>query len=319
MTSTLPPIVQAVSGAVGSAFANGLMYPLDLATTRLQLHRKRTSINGLYDGIRILVHIIRRYGLTAVYDGIMTDTGASLVSNFCYYYVYSFLRNSVLRYRYNDTKAKISLPVLQELFLGFIAGVASRAVSMPLNLITLRLQAERNADNDEENSDEDQAVGLSSVVKLIYSEHGLSGFWRGFQTTILLSLNPSITLAVFQIYRRVVDRLSRSRSSAIKPSPKVAFIGGAVSSSMAVAILYPLILAKVRLQAQRKTSSTSTLGSIILDALRSPGGLYQGLEMQVAKGFLGQGVSFLIKERIEQFIVESYLRSRRKHGKSDAT
>ncbi|PBK73965.1 mitochondrial carrier [Armillaria solidipes] len=316
MTSTLPPIVQAVSGAVGSAFANGLTYPLDLATTRLQLHRKRTSTNGLYDGIRILVHIIRRYGLTALYDGIMTDTGASLVSNFCYYYVYSFLRNSVLRYRYNDTKAKISLPVVQELFLGFIAGVASRAVSMPLNLITLRLQAERDAD-DEENSDEDQAVGLSSVVKLIYSEHGLSGFWRGFQTTILLSLNPSITLAVFQIYRRVVDRLSRSRSSAIKPSPKEAFIGGAMSSSIAVAILYPLILAKVRLQAQRKTTSTSTLGSILLDALKSPGGLYQGLEMQVVKGFLGQGVSFLIKERIEQFIVESYLRSRRKHGKPD--
>ncbi len=194
MTSTLPPIVQAVSGAVGSAFANGLTYPLDLATTRLQLHRKRTSTSGLYDGIRILVHVIRRYGLTALYDGIMTDTGASLVSkcvsyllelmapltanSFCYYYVYSFLRNSVLRYRYNDTKAKISLPVLQELFLGFIAGVASRAVSLPLNLITLRLQGERDAD-DEENSDEDHAVGLSSVVKLIYSEHGLSGFWRG--------------------------------------------------------------------------------------------------------------------------------------------
>ncbi|KAK0454420.1 mitochondrial carrier domain-containing protein [Armillaria borealis] len=316
MTSTLPPIVQAVSGAVGSAFANGLTYPLDLATTRLQLHRKRTRSNRLYDGIRILVHIIRRYGLTALYDGIMTDTGASLVSNFCYYYVYSFLRNSVLRYRYKDTKTKISLPVLQELFLGFIAGVASRAVSMPLNLITLHLQAERDAD-DEENSGEDQAVGLSSVVKLIYSEHGLSGFWRGFQTTILLSVNPSITLAVFQIYRRVVDRLSRSRSSAIKPSPKEAFIGGAMSSSIAVAILYPLILAKVRLQAQRKTTSTSTLGSILLDALKSPGGLYQGLEMQVVKGFLGQGVSFLIKERIEQFIVESYLRSRRKHGKPD--
>ncbi|KAK0241199.1 mitochondrial carrier domain-containing protein [Armillaria nabsnona] len=318
MTSTLPPIVQAVSGAAGSALANGLTYPLDLATTRLQLHRKRTSTSGLYDGIRILVHIIRRYGLTALYDGIMTDTGASLVSNFCYYYAYSFLRNSVLRYRYNDTKAKISLPVLQELFLGFIAGVASRAVSMPLNLVTLRLQAERDAE-DEENPDEDQAVSLSSVVKLIYSEHGLSGFWRGFQTTILLSLNPSMTLAVFQIYRSVVDKLSRSRSSAIKPSPKEAFIGGAVSSSIAVAILYPLILAKVRLQAQRKAASTSTLGSILLDALKSPGGLYQGLEMQVVKGFLGQGVSFLIKERIEQFIVESYLRSRRKHSKSDAT
>ncbi|KAK0212344.1 hypothetical protein DFS33DRAFT_1280822 [Desarmillaria ectypa] len=158
---------------------------------------------------------------------------------------------------------------------------------MPLNLITLRLQAERDADDAEDNSDEDQVVGLSSVVKLIDSECGLFEFWRGFQTNILLSLNPSITLAVFQIYRRVVDRPSRSRSSAIKPSSKEAFIGGAVSSSIAVAILYPLILAKVRLQAQRKTTSAATLGSILLGALKSLGGLYQGFEMQTAKDFLG--------------------------------
>lgn len=36
MTSTLPPLVQAVSGAVGSAAANAIVYPLDLVSTRLQ-------------------------------------------------------------------------------------------------------------------------------------------------------------------------------------------------------------------------------------------------------------------------------------------
>lgn len=153
-------------------------------------------------------------------------------NSFCHYYIHSFLRTSVLRHRYNDTKAKISLPILQELFLGFIAGVASRAVSMLLNLITLCLQAER--DDNDENPDQDKAVGLSSVVNLVYSERGLFGFWRGFQTTIMLSLNPSITLAVFQIYKRVADRLSPSRFSTIKPSPEESFIGGAVSSSIGV-------------------------------------------------------------------------------------
>ena len=36
MTSTLPPLVQAFSGAVGSASANAIVYPLDLVATRLQ-------------------------------------------------------------------------------------------------------------------------------------------------------------------------------------------------------------------------------------------------------------------------------------------
>lgn len=41
MTSTLPPLVQAFSGAVGSATANAVSYPLDLVTTRLQTTKSK--------------------------------------------------------------------------------------------------------------------------------------------------------------------------------------------------------------------------------------------------------------------------------------
>lgn len=46
MASTLPPLVQAVSGAIGSASANALVYPLDLVTTRLQLTRSKKIRGG---------------------------------------------------------------------------------------------------------------------------------------------------------------------------------------------------------------------------------------------------------------------------------
>lgn len=36
MTSTLPPLVQAFSGGIGSASANAISYPLDLIATRLR-------------------------------------------------------------------------------------------------------------------------------------------------------------------------------------------------------------------------------------------------------------------------------------------
>ena len=41
MTSTLPPITQAFSGAFGGAVANSIAYPLDLVTTRLQATRSK--------------------------------------------------------------------------------------------------------------------------------------------------------------------------------------------------------------------------------------------------------------------------------------
>ena len=71
------------------------------------------------------------------------------------------------------------LSILEELSLGFLAGVASRAISTPLSLITLRLQTERSNDGGDDDSPERPNSGVSAVVKKIYEEEGLAGFWKG--------------------------------------------------------------------------------------------------------------------------------------------
>ncbi|KIK60998.1 hypothetical protein GYMLUDRAFT_166757 [Collybiopsis luxurians FD-317 M1] len=342
MTSTLPPLVQAISGAIGSASANTLTYPLDLVTTRAGAVESLARLKA----VRILHSIIRSDGVAALYDGILTDTASTLVSNFFYFYIYSFLRKLLIRQLTGSrastpssikTSGKpvpsVKLTVWQDLALGFLSGVASRAVSMPLSIITLRFQTGRH---DEDEKDADGNNRILEAVKKIYKEQGLSGFWRGFNTTILLSLNPSITLAFYQMFRRLLA-LTRPPSAAngkpatLDPTPIQSFFGGAVSNSIAVALLYPLILAKTRLQVSRKTlssasSSGPTLRTIMLDAYhgryphpqssvdtdRATGlkRLYQGLEMQILKGFFNQGVTFLVKGRIEQLIVQAYVRHR---------
>lgn len=66
--------------------------------------------------------------------------------------------------------------MVEELVLGFIAGVASRAVSTPLNIVTLKLQTERE---DVEESMESRSMGMIDIIRSIYKKHGLVGFWRG--------------------------------------------------------------------------------------------------------------------------------------------
>ncbi|KAJ7350702.1 mitochondrial carrier domain-containing protein [Mycena albidolilacea] len=329
MTSTLPPLVQAFSGAIGSASANTLTYPLDLVTTRLQLDspEKARRSSGLHGAIRILRGIIKKHGFQDLYTGLGTDTGATLLSNFFYFYFYAFLRYLLTRRRLSlDSKSShLTRPhkpsLMEEILLGFIAGVASRAVSTPLNIVTLRLQIEQENDGDEEEDVNESVPGVSGVVKKIYKEDGIWGFWRGFKTTTLLSLNPALTLAFFQLYRRVLTRASATTGA--NPSPRQAFFGAAVSNSIAATILYPLMLAKTRLQASSATSMREVLRDAYTGKGRSrptktlsgeksssstPGisGLYQGLEMQIVKGFLSQGVTFLVKGRVEQLIVETY-------------
>ncbi|EPQ55335.1 mitochondrial carrier [Gloeophyllum trabeum ATCC 11539] len=321
MTSTLPPLVQAFSGAAGSATANAITYPLDLVTTRVQTSPSAKGVSGAF---QVLQHILHRHGVDRLYDGIGTDTGATILSNFFYFYAYLFLRNLLSRRKAPGiilsstassssalSKKIIILSVPEELAVGFLAGVLSRAISTPLGVITARLQTESE---DQEESEPKESIGqpnitsgrVVDVVKAIYSESGLAGFWRGFETVVLLSLNPSLTFFLYQFYRRLFLRGTDRQT----PKPAQAFFGAAFSNSIAVTILYPLILAKTRLQTSRLTSSSLSSASYIWssaykrDGLR---GLYQGLEVTILKGFLSQGVTMMVKQRIEQLVIALYL------------
>lgn len=82
MTSTLPPIVQAFSGAIGSVSANTLTYPLDLVTTRLQLWspQKSKRHGGISGAALTFRHIFKDYGIEALYDGLWADSCATLLA-----------------------------------------------------------------------------------------------------------------------------------------------------------------------------------------------------------------------------------------------
>lgn len=83
--------------------------------------------------------------------------------------------------------------MLEELVLGFIAGIASRIVSTPLNIVTLKLQTERD---DVEETGEPSSMGMIDVIKSIYKTQGLAGFWRGCPNSL-----PSLKLLISAFFR----------------------------------------------------------------------------------------------------------------------
>ncbi|KAH9949234.1 mitochondrial carrier [Amylocystis lapponica] len=316
MSSSLPPLVQACSGALASASANTISYPLDLVTTKLQTTRSRKA-RGLRGALAIFHHILRAEGLSGLYDGILTDTASTLLSNFLYFYFYTLLHALVARQRAQDSAPTLSiirravmsptapvlLPVPAELAVGFIAGVASRAVSTPLSVITVHLQSDDDDDSqDGESSKSNHAqapAGLAGVVRSIYATRGLGGFWAGFAPTLPLAFTPALTFLLIQLFRRV--RLPHTVRSAR------AFADGACANALALAALYPLVLAKVRVQAGARDMSTVWRGA---RAQRGWAGLYDGLGIQILKGFVSQGVTMLVKQRIELAIVSLHMRGR---------
>ncbi|KZT03946.1 mitochondrial carrier [Laetiporus sulphureus 93-53] len=329
MTSSLPPLIQACSGALASASANAISYPLDLVATRVQTTRNPHLHGERKGAMRILRHILRTQGLSGLYEGLGADTASTVVSNFLYFYFYTLLHAIVARRRAHSSaplltalKRALTAPtppvplgISAELAVGFVAGVASRAVSTPLSVITIRLQSGDEDDDEdstaaatEHNESGKREAGVPSpvktreslmdVVRSVYAEQGFRGFWAGFAPTLPLALTPALTLLLYQLLRQLrlpsVSSVRRPAYAAVRT-----FIDGACANALALALLYPLILAKVRVQAWHSDPDAPTMLDIwrVAHATRGWAGLYDGLGTQLVKGFVSQGVTMMVKQR----------------------
>ncbi|KAG0257655.1 hypothetical protein DFQ27_005016 [Actinomortierella ambigua] len=332
MTYELPPIGHALSGGVAAALSNVVIYPLDLATTRVQSqstnaasatkgssthshhihhHHQRqddddpkslkpiefkritdpseaprifkqpppsssSSSSGHHykNELDALRKVYATEGFRALYSGLSADTAATLLSNFVYFYIYTWLR------QYKEHRRKSGqLSIVQELFLGAEAGVLSRLFTNPIHVITTRLQvagkggamagtkkSQRDAGTGtgtgtgtEASAGAPEGLRLSpsasgrntitgsasgrasarSIIRDIYREHGPLGFWSGYAPTVILSINPSITYFLFETMKkwlvaRQTQRLLKQHRLAGTEATKAALAAAATLSSLQI-------------------------------------------------------------------------------------
>nr|XP_019046499.1 hypothetical protein I302_05249 [Kwoniella bestiolae CBS 10118]OCF25429.1 hypothetical protein I302_05249 [Kwoniella bestiolae CBS 10118] len=321
MNSTLPPFLQATSGALGSAVGNAIVYPLDLATTRMQNNARKPHHERL--NLRdTLTHLLsQNHYLSNIYSGISADTLSTLLSNFIYFYSYTSLQKGlhVWHTRHPSlpstaqhgsvssspagiggmaSKASEILPrpakpsALEELLIGVISGLISKGITLPISTVCVRQQIE----NDSE--DEKKDLSLVETLSTIYNETGIEGLFSGLKPTIPLTLLPSLTLYIHSVLVRLLLP-ARHRTH---PPASLTFLLGALSNALATIPLYPLVLIKVLSQSGRdKGKNKHKLGMLeTLIKIIKRGGirtLYTGLEGQLVKGVVQQGVMMLVKQR----------------------
>lgn len=170
-----------------------------------------------------------------------------------------------------------------------------------------------------------KSVSAVQIAKEIYNERGIAGFWSGFQATILLSVNPSLTYYFYQILKVIFIRGNRGMTKAQRqrrrdnPTSFEVFFFSASAKTLATLITYPLILVKTQMQVKAAdnkknggTGSVSLLGTfkdLVTPKNGKSGGLahlYQGARGQVLKGFFSQGITMLTKDQISRLIIYIY-------------
>ncbi|KAF9947493.1 hypothetical protein BGZ72_010522 [Mortierella alpina] len=224
------------------------------------LPAKRVHYTSVPDAIR---KIYATEGFQALYSGLGSDTIATLTSNFVYFYVYMALRQ-----RKEHRRKSGQLSTVQELFLGAEAGIISRFFTAPIHVVTTRQQVMgKDLQGSSSNTGADlknlqSKVSARSIIRDIYAQDGITGFWAGYAPTVILSINPSITYFLFETIKRlIVERQTKAvagsnasksvlAAAASLTSLQIFFIS-ACSKAIASFLTYPLILTKTKLQTKK--------------------------------------------------------------------
>ncbi|KAF2853840.1 mitochondrial carrier [Plenodomus tracheiphilus IPT5] len=324
----LPALGHALSGACGTAVSKLLTYPLDIVITRLQVQRQvqRNSPHPHYDGILDAVEKIyeREGGLQAFYNGVFHETAKGIADSFLFFLAYSYVRERRLVARGSGQ----SLPALEEIGVGVVAGAFSKFFTTPIQNIVTRKQTAAMLSHQDSGATIPPLSSTRDIAWEIKHEKGWQGFWSGYSASLVLTLNPSITMLLHKfLLQLLVPRASRE-----DPGARTTFLLAAVSKALASTVTYPFSLAKTRAQvsSQKPTATQGetselkdptasshprslqarkrTVFSTILRIAQTEGlwALYEGLGAEVLKGFFSHGITMLMKDRIHSTIISLY-------------
>ena len=254
----LPALGHALAGSAGTAISHLILYPLDLAITRLQVQKQLRQPHEAesaaeeadieYKNIQDAVQKIYRSegGLKAFYAGCFTDTSKSIVDAFLFFLAYTFLRQ-----RRQQTRGARNLPLVEEIGVGMAAGAFSKFITTPIQQIVTRKQTAAMVAARDPTSSGPKDLSFKDIALQIRKERGVAGFWAGYSASLILTLNPSLTFLFHNMLKRTMIPASKRDD----PGPRLVFLIAALSKAAASTVMYPFSLAKTRAQIAASHSS----------------------------------------------------------------
>lgn len=323
----LTPFASALAGALGACFSNAVVYPLDVAKTRIQVTSSaaRGKRKDDLSMLSMLLEIFKQEGIKGWYRGFAATMLNTFSMQYAYFFFYSFMRSSYIKRMTLKLPPGSKPPALStaaELSLGAAAGALSQIFTIPVSVIATRQQVGRSIRESSQSSQDEEPVdeSLIAVAREIVREDGVTGLWLGIKPGMVLTVNPAIT---YGVYERLKSLLLLASSANSKLTPGTSFLLGAFSKTLATIVTYPYIMAKVRIQARSADMDASEskglpggqdgntkpkaihVGalSLLLRVLRKEGfvGWYQGMSAQIIKAVLSQALLFVSKEQFEHW------------------
>ncbi|KAK9919809.1 hypothetical protein M0R45_028386 [Rubus argutus] len=291
----LESISEATSGAIGSLLSTTILYPLDTCKTRYQADVRandRAKYRNLSD---VFWEAISTRQVLSLYQGLETKNLQSFISQFVYFYGYSYFKRLYL-----ETSGAKSIGTTANLILAAAAGACTAIATQPLDTASSKMQT--------------TAFGKSKGLWKTLTGGTWSDAFDGLGISLLLTANPAIQYTVFdQLKQRLLRGKENKTGKGSSPealSAFTAFVLGAVSKSIATVLTYPAIRCKVMIQAadpddDEKTKEArpkirKTIPGTLCAIWKREGvpGFFKGLHAQILKTVLSSALLLMIKEKI---------------------
>ncbi|KAJ3236892.1 mitochondrial thiamine pyrophosphate transporter [Chytriomyces hyalinus] len=194
-----------------------------------------------------------------------------------------------------------SVTASQNAVAGATAGIISRFVIAPLDVVKIRLQIQSSAKpilsaSFRHNWPPPKYTGIFKSMAMIVREEGVKGLWKGNWPAEYLYL----TYGAIQFL--VYHEWHKSTAAGLFPETPKAFVGGALSGCIATFATYPLDLLRTRFAMQGTSRLYTSIYGACREILQTEGfaGFYRGMWPSILQIAPYMGIMFAVQGKLSE-------------------
>ncbi|KAI1799873.1 mitochondrial deoxynucleotide carrier [Daldinia bambusicola] len=204
----------------------------------------------------------------------------------------------------SDQRLKDEGSRLQVVIAGGTAGLISRFVVAPLDVVKIRLQLQSHSLSDPRTHLDLRGSpiykGTVGTFRHIVTNEGLTALWKGnVPAELMYVAYASVQFTTYRSTTQLLRALSGAQEGRRQlPQSVEAFVAGAAAGAAATAATYPLDLLRTRFAAQGNERVYASLGRAVADIARDEGarGFFRGLTPALAQIVPFMGLFFAVYE-----------------------
>ena len=209
-------LIHGLSGGISSIVSTAVVHPFE--SMRVKMQSEQSSVYFL----SYLAKVYRDEGIRGIYAGFGVNIVQVATSYAIYFFSYQHIKRVI-------SEGKMKLSIKGDALASFLASAVVIVILSPLWTISTRLV-------------KDKSKSFWAVLKQIYSNEGITGFFKGATMSLVLTMNPVIQYTFFEYLKK------RYRSSAFVAH----FMFGAFAKFIATLLTYPMQTIRTRLQLNEK-------------------------------------------------------------------